>query len=163
MNFFVIGLPRSRTAWLANFLTYDNNFCYHEGIEGCQSIEEYKKKLGNNKGDSCTALMLLDMNKEFPDAPKVIIESDVERSIEFAKEKYNIDNPEYFYALKDKLDKIDGLRINFEDINDRLKDIWEHLFDTPYDEERGSLLREMDIQTMHYDYDVDSLRKLLWL
>ena len=43
-NFFVLGLPRSRTAWLANFLTYDGYFCFHEGIDGCRSIDDYKKK-----------------------------------------------------------------------------------------------------------------------
>jgi hypothetical protein len=28
--FFITGLPRSRTAWLANFFTTDHSFCYHD-------------------------------------------------------------------------------------------------------------------------------------
>lgn len=164
MNFFVIGLPRSRTAWLANFLTHQGNFCYHEGMNGCPTIQDYKNKLGKAKGDSSTGLMLLDMNKEFPKAPKVIIDSDVEASIEFAKEVYNVDNPEYFYGLQEKLNEIEGLHIKFEDINDRLEDIWKHLIGTGYDADRAELLKEMNIQTTnYYDYDMDSLRSLLCL
>jgi hypothetical protein len=30
MMYFITGLPRSRTAWLANFMTYGSSFCYHE-------------------------------------------------------------------------------------------------------------------------------------
>ncbi len=162
-NFFVIGLPRSRTAWLSNFLTYDDNFCYHEGIDGCSTIEEYKDKLGENKGDSSTGLMLFDMNKEFPDSPKVIIEGSVDKAIEFTKEVYGVYEPEYFYELKDKLDSIKGLRIKFEDINNSLEQIWEHLIGTPYDKERGSLLKDMNIQTNNYfNYDLESMGRLVW-
>jgi len=161
-NFFVIGLPRSRTAWLANFLTYEDNFCYHEGIDGCSSLEEYKKKLGKNKGDSSTGLMLLDMNKEFPNTPKVIIESDVEKSIEFTKEKYGVYIPDYFYMIEEKLKSIQGLRVKFEDIDKSLDKIWEYLIGTPYNKDRGTLLSTMNIQTNNYfDYDVESLRRLL--
>ena len=30
--FFIVGYPRSRTAWLANLLTYGNTFCHHEAL-----------------------------------------------------------------------------------------------------------------------------------
>lgn len=44
--YFIIGLPRSRTAWLANFLTHDNSFCWHEASRYCGSIEELQQKMG---------------------------------------------------------------------------------------------------------------------
>jgi len=161
MSFFVLGLPRSRTAWLANFLTYDGNFCYHEGLDGCHTIEEYYNKVDGVKGDSGTGLMLIDLPK---DSPKVIIENDVEKSITFAKEVYGIYDPKFFYFLKDKLDSVEGLRVNFEDINDSLEQIWTHLIGTPYDYERGELLRNMNIQTNNfYDYDFNAMRNLLCL
>jgi len=31
-NFFIVGLPRSRTAWLANLLTYGDSFCFHDAL-----------------------------------------------------------------------------------------------------------------------------------
>ena len=30
--FFITGLPRSRTAWLANLFTHGDSFCWHEGV-----------------------------------------------------------------------------------------------------------------------------------
>lgn len=32
MDFLILSLPRSGTAWFANFLTYGNCFCYHEPL-----------------------------------------------------------------------------------------------------------------------------------
>lgn len=41
--FFITGLPRSRTAWLANFLNWGNTWCWHDGIRGCSSLDEFAK------------------------------------------------------------------------------------------------------------------------
>ena len=161
-NFFVVGLPRSRTAWLANFLTYDNRFCYHEGIDGCSTIEEYKKKLGTNKGDSCTGLMLLELNKEFPNAPVVIIENNITKAVKFSRQTYGIETTKEMQILKEKMSFIRGLRIKLENINEALEDIWVHLIGTPYNEERGNLLKNMNIQTNNYfNYDEKAAKTLL--
>jgi hypothetical protein len=34
MDFIIFSLPRSGSAWLSNFLTYDDVFCYHDGFRG---------------------------------------------------------------------------------------------------------------------------------
>lgn len=162
-NFFVVGLPRSRTAWLANFLTYDGYFCYHEGVDGCSTIQEYKNKLGNDKGDSCTALMMLNLQKEFPEAPVLIIESDVKRAINFTKETYGKDLSKELKQLKEQMTFMKGLRIPVESINDSLEEIWSYLIGTPYDKERGDLLKQLNIQTNNYfNYDLKSVERLLW-
>jgi len=161
-NFFVVGLPRSRTAWLANFLTYENNFCYHEGIEGCSTLADYKNKLGETKGDSCTALMLLNLNKEFPNAPVLIIEADIKRSVEFSKKTYGKDLTKEMTMLKEQMKFLKGLRIQLENVNDSLEEIWSYLIGTPYDKKRGDLLKNMNIQTTNYfDYDFKSAGELL--
>jgi|TARA_R110002073_G_scaffold319014_1_gene493468 hypothetical protein len=163
-NFFVVGLPRSRTAWFANFLTYENNFCYHEGINGCSNITEYKNKLGKNKGDSCTSLMLLNLNKEFPNAPVLIIETEIERAVKFSKEIYGNDLTNELKVLKEQMKFLKGLRIPLDDINDSLEEIWSYLIGTPYDKNRGDLLKNMNIQTNNYfNYDFKSAGELLCL
>lgn len=43
--FLICAYPRSRTAWLANLLTWGNSFCFHEGLEGCHSSAELVAKL----------------------------------------------------------------------------------------------------------------------
>ena len=161
-NFFVLGLPRSRTAWLANFLTCDGHFCFHEGIDGCRSIDDYEKKLGHH-GDSGTAMMMFDMNTLFPDSPKVIIESDPRVAIEYARNVFGLDNPTAIYYAKERLDAIDGLRINRDDINERLPEIWSHLIGEGYNEDRAKMLIKFNVQVMNpCDIDYDATRELFY-
>tara|TARA_R110000796_G_scaffold85071_1_gene184881 strand:+ start:67 stop:561 length:495 start_codon:yes stop_codon:yes gene_type:complete len=160
-NFFVVGLPRSRTAWLANFLTYEDKFCFHEGINGCSTLKEYKNKLGNNKGDSCTALMLLNLNKEFPEAPVVVIETDTKRAIEFSKEIYGKDLTQEMNVLNEQMKFIKGLRIRLENLDNSLEEIWTYLIGTSYNKERGDLLKNMNIQTNNFNYDIKAAGELL--
>ena len=160
MNFFVIGLPRSRTAWLANFLTQDR-LCFHEGLNGCHSIEQYQAKLGTNHGDSSTGLMLLEMNTLFPDSPKVIIEGDIEKSINFAYKTYGYYDPKYFDFLQDRMDEIKGLRVPLEEIDDNLETIWDYLIGTPFNEDRAELLKKMRIEMKDpMDIDREALKAL---
>lgn len=146
MNFFVVGLPRSRTAWLANFLTYDNRLCFHEGLNGCQSLEKYREKLGANKGDSSTGLMLIDINALYPDAPVLVIESDGKKTAEFIYKEYGFYAPEAVDFFKSKLRKIKGKRIHVNDIDNRLEEIWAYLIGTPFNRQRADLLTGFNVQ-----------------
>ena len=87
-TFLILGLPRSRTAWLANFLTYDGLFCYHEAINGCKNIKEYKQKV-KGKGDSNTALALFDFESHFPNAKIIIIDSEIDKAVEVSANKFS--------------------------------------------------------------------------
>jgi len=160
MSFFVLGLARSRTAWLANFLTTGDHFCHHEGMNGCSSVEQYKKKIGND-GDSCTGLMLFDMNTLFPDSPMVIIERDPSVSIEFCYKTYGYYDPESMHYLKKQLDEVEGLRIEYDDINVRLPEIWGHLIGDGYDQRRADMLIKLNVQVENpFDIDHNAAREL---
>lgn len=149
MNFFIMGLPRSRTAWLANFMTYDGLFCHHEGINKCTTMEEYRHKIGND-GDSGTGLILFDMEIRYPDAKILVIDSNPEQSFQWCRKNMGakeLDRP-YFWKLKMALDQTNGLHIPLTEVNDRLQEIWEYFTDKPYNEQRGELLKGFNIQ-MH--------------
>jgi len=152
-NFFVLGLPRSRTAWFANFLTHDNNFCFHEAINGCRSIAEYRKKLGDN-GDSSTGMALFNMNKMFPDSPILIIERDPKAAIEFCYKTYGEYDPRAIYYLRDHLDNIKGMRVHYDDINANLKNIWEYLIGDGFNQERADMLCKLNVQVVD-PHDID--------
>ena len=160
MNFFVLGLPRSRTCWLANFLTYDRHYCFHEGMNTCKSLSEYKEKLGTDFGDSSTATMLFDINREFPDAPKIIIESDIQRSIDYAVKTLGLKDPNYIVYMQQQLDKVSGPRVHFDDIDYQLPFIWHTLIGTPFDERRSNIVKTMNIQMQNIGMmDIDSLNQ----
>ena len=157
-NFFIIGLPRSRTAWLSNFLTYDDMFCYHEGLNGCSSISDYKSKLGSFRGDSNTGLMLFNFEKHFPEAKVVIIDSEIDKASEFSKETYGEDITETLKLMKERLDGIKGLHINVNDINDKLKEIWEYVSDKTFNKERTDMLVKLNIQVNDpHDMDIEAI------
>lgn len=160
MSFFILGLPRSRTAWLANFLTYDGLFCHHEGIDGCSSMDEYKEKIGDD-GDSCTGLVMLDIDRYFPDAKKVIIDTSIDKAVKFGLDAYGVDMTDMMKQAKNKLDNTDGLHINLDDMNNRLRDIWEYITDKPFNEKRANLLTKLNIQVNNvFDIDVESMLNL---
>jgi hypothetical protein len=157
MTFFVLGLPRSRTAWLANFLTYDGQFCFHEGIDGCNSIEEYKEKV-EGKGDSNTGLMLFDFEEHFPDAKIIIIDSEIEKSVKFGRDVYNANIELEMEIGKNRLDNIEGLHVKLEDINSRLREIWEYVSDKEFNQDRADMLIKLDVQVKNpLDIDFEAI------
>jgi len=145
MNFFILGLPRSRTAWLANFLTYDGLFCYHEASNGCKTVEEYKDKL-KDCGDANTGMAFFKIEEMFPDSKFIVIDSDPQNTIDYARNTYGITDIKPFLELKERLDKIEGLHIPFDEINSRLEEIWSYVSTVPFDRKRAKLLVNMNIQ-----------------
>lgn len=163
--FFVLGLPRSRTAWLANFLTYGDSFCYHEGLDGCSTVQEYKQKI-QGCGDSSTGLYLLDINKEFPDTKRIIIEpdsKDIERAKKFTETYFPQVPKEWVEYLYYKLMQVDGPRVPFKEINNNLEFIWTYLIpDKPFNKKRADQLMNMNVQVQNvYNYNTVSAKKFL--
>lgn len=87
MNYFITGLPRSRTAWLANFFTQGESFCAHDAILGCDSLDAFERKLdalpGVFRGDSDSALLFFapELLRRFPDARWVVVCRDPEEVV----------------------------------------------------------------------------------
>jgi hypothetical protein len=81
-NFFIFGLPRSRTAWVANLLCWSHSFCYHEAFATLQLKEEDLKRefqqfpnwyiVGNS--DSANLLKTDWILENFPTAKLVYLE-----------------------------------------------------------------------------------------
>lgn len=148
--FMIMGLPRSRTAWLSYFMTTENTFCYHELVGSCTSLEEIKNKLQLPKyeivgfSDTCGHLI----HEEFT-CPKIIIHRDIEE-VNTSLQKLYCTKISFLSLLETenkRLQKVQGLHIEFEEIDSSLKQIWEYCTDIPFDKNRASLLINMNIQT----------------
>lgn len=80
--FFIVGLPRSRTAWLANLLTYGPAFCLHDGLRDCETPDELATRLAATgalwPGDADPALPLFfrKIHARWPGARYVFIHRD---------------------------------------------------------------------------------------
>jgi len=55
MPFIIYALPRSRTAWLSRFLTYNDYTCYHEQAIFARSLSDIKTFFKGNMGTAETA------------------------------------------------------------------------------------------------------------
>lgn len=77
--FFIVGLPRSRTAWLANFLSVGDTFCHHDLWSKAGSLKEFTELLwqpgASNVGNSdpANALHFDALTQEYPDAEWLIV------------------------------------------------------------------------------------------
>lgn len=128
--FFITGLPRSRTAWLANLFSYENSFCFHEALRKCSEIKDIKKIFnGVNKqyvGDSDSGLPffideVLDL---FPESKLVLVNRGVSEAIESLGKVFpDYPNIEKIViktqdAINDMVEKYKPFIIDFEDLND---------------------------------------------
>lgn len=77
--FFIISLPRSGTAWLANFLTWGDSFCYHEALFGCRHLSDLDKSFSRpgtqvvGNADTSAALLLPALLKRYPKAKFIFV------------------------------------------------------------------------------------------
>jgi len=161
-NFLVLGLPRSRTAWLANFLTYSDIICTHEGLNGCNNINEYLDKFKPKSGDSNTGLMMFDFERYFRDFKIIIIDNTVDSAVEFSKRYYHHDSTELMTIAQRRLSKTEGLHVPFKSINDNLEKIWDYVSGEQFDERRAKFLINLDVQIRDpYFMNEDSAKQLI--
>jgi len=141
MSFFITGLPRSRTAWFSAFMTASGFPCLHEGMNNCLTIKEYKDKV-SNVSDSNTGFAFIE--NPYPNRPLLIIHR-----------KGRMNGVKGMLKGSDKLKKMNGLHVNFEDIDIRIHEIFNYLtgFDLNTDIYNSfkylkiTTLKEMDIES----------------
>jgi hypothetical protein len=126
--FLIVALPRSRTAWLARFLTHENVICRHEPSLRWHDPGDLAAflKRGEGASDSMMTWLAHDARKLCPKLPLVVIRRsrrDVLASI--AKLDYRPAGylPWYLERIDRRLDRIedelDPLTVNFEDLHRR--------------------------------------------
>ena len=90
-KYFITGLPRSGTAWLANFMTYGSSFCYHEALRFCSSKDRFKEMLSldgyDYVGNSDSGLGFF-VDWIPPDSKVVIVERDSSEVVESLKNAF---------------------------------------------------------------------------
>ena len=96
-RFFILGLPRSRTAWLANWFTYGGSFCLHDAGRFAPTARELATVLDDIAGsrpelrfvgssDSSLGPQFDDLVDTFPGSRFLLVEREVEESVAWAAE-----------------------------------------------------------------------------
>lgn len=125
--FFVLGLPRSRTFWLSQFLG-----CVHEASYYYPNYPDFLRT--KHKGDSTTCYPLIkDYVKK---SHKVIIHRD-EGEVQGSLKK--LFDKEIDLSPWDSLYEEEGLHVHFDEINDKLPEIWAYCHAEELPKERLSM------------------------
>ena len=163
--FFIVGLPRSRTAWLANLLTVPGqSFCWHEGEAGHGNLEQLVEKMmrrpESRVGNASSGIAFYgdDIYRLLPEARYIIIERDPESAkralIKVANEYVDVDSVwphmvKKFNAFIESLSEHYVLKIRYDQLHDEETCINTWNFATnelPWDSERWQMLTELNVQ-----------------
>lgn len=163
--FFIVGLPRSRTAWLANLLTVPGqSFCWHEGEAGHgnldQLVEKMKRRPESRVGNASSGIACYgdDVYRLLPEARYIIIERDLESAkqafAEVASEYVDVDIVwpsiiQRFNSFIESLTEHYVLKIRYDQLHDEKTciNIWDFATgELAWDSERWQILTELNVQ-----------------
>jgi hypothetical protein len=121
-------------------------------------MEDYFNKLSLSGyqyiGDSSTAIPVMNIHAMYPDSPVVIIRRNKHDVAESLGRMFgDHDYLPFLEKIEGRLDQINGLEIAFEDIDDRLEEIWKHCINLPYDPIRTKILTNMKVEIMNLEFD----------
>ena len=163
--FFIVGLPRSRTAWLANLLTVPGqSFCWHEGEAGHgnldQLVAKMKRRPESRVGNASSGIACYgdDAYRLLPEARYIIIERDLDEAKQALKdtadEYFDVDIiwPQIlktFNSFVESLSEHYVLKIRYESLHEEktCTNIWNFATNgLPWDSERWEMLSKLDVQ-----------------
>jgi hypothetical protein len=151
--YFIASLPRSRTAWLANFLTYGPSFCFHEPMDQV-SIQQYPWLFGSvaqefvGSSDSANTFVMEQLIDLFPAAKIVVIRRELNAVRESLKQ-IGLDSGLWLEKMDRLLDRIEyayrPLVIPY--LNFDAGRIWHYLFPhVPLNQRRLEMLENFRLQ-----------------
>lgn len=163
MNTFVItGYPRSRTAWLANFLTYGSSFCYHEPPRDTVPFKEFftLARTPTVGISDCRAIFYIDFYLDLFPATKIVLikrdKAEVIASLARFGFVFDLSVDTYDAAINNMIERYPVFITDFHHMD--LRKIWEYCVPTePVNELRLAMLNEFKIELfnvlMHQRHD----------
>lgn len=147
MNFLITGLPRSGTAWLANWFTTDHSICWHEALMDYSLEELLSFKSESLFGVSETFLCLLKPEEVNAIPVKKLV---VHRPIEEVNASLEAAGLPGLMTEEhaDNLRAIDGAHIDFKDIfdGDKFRIVHDWLVPLRFNTDRYALLRKLSVE-----------------
>lgn len=158
-DFLVLGLPRSRTAWLANFLSNGAVACGHELLAECLTPDALVPRIHalggevNGSAETAGSLFIGRLLRESP-ALRVVVVHRCKLAVADSLTRLGIEpGPGVLNLLAVKLSAAaryaGALCVEFTDLDsiDRLRQIWEHCAPgEPFDVQRAQRLTDLNVQ-----------------
>jgi hypothetical protein len=158
VDFIVLGLPRSGTTWLANWLTTDTTVCLHDPF---RLLPEQWPRDGRTFGVSCTGGYLMPKWLDAQTCPVAVIERDP-ADCDASLARMGMGS---VGVLAPELNRVRARRWRFADLwnETSARDLWAFLLpNVRFDAVRYRLLRDMQVQPHPRTWtpDLDVVRAL---
>lgn len=129
--YFITGLPRSRTAWLANYLSYGESLCLHDAFvqhRNMKALRGAMEKCGVayvGHADPANCLFWEAIQDEFPGAKWVVVQRDEREAAQAAVNAFDGNGNISFFveALKEVAARLNPLIIDYDDLDLYVDDI----------------------------------------
>ena len=153
--FFCTGLPRSRTAWLANLFTTDTTLCYHDQKFDIGMVND-GKRVGFSGPEVCT--QFTEVTRFFPNAPWLIVLREQSEALQALNNVLPVGEvctvPLDFWQGRCHLisalcAKHQSMTVNFTDLDNEsvMRNIWAHLLPgIPFDSDRYQMLCKLKVE-----------------
>jgi hypothetical protein len=152
--FVVLGLPRSRTAWLARFLSYGGRVCRHEPSVAWRGLEDLRDFLATGEGaaDSMLTLLWPHLRELAPEARIVAVRRS-RAQVAASIERMGLAVPQRLLrrlsgALWEIEQQPDVLRVCFDRLGDEhtCRKVFEHCLGLPFDRAWWERWRHVNVQ-----------------
>jgi len=173
-RFFITGLPRSRTAWLSNFFTYKDSYCFHELINYGSNYMELHHVMANRAESyigtaDCGVPFYFDDIVQLSELWRLAIVErdpiDVFNSLTAFFGTLNDEQKKFFDMSLEKLEilknRYDPHIIKYEDLDNitEIEHLWYHLIPgLHFDPDRYTMINRMNIQPEKKKF-LDNLNK----
>ncbi len=152
--FFVVALPRSRTAWLSTFLGYQGRRVGHDLIVRCDSIAEFDEAMTRHDGtcETGAAMGWKLIRTMWPKSKIIVVNRPIDEIVKSCAVKgLAVDRQvlEERQVMLQMLSRCAGVHsVDFDDLNssDVCKWIFEHLLEIEFDKQWWMDLRHKNIQ-----------------
>jgi len=157
MTFIVFSLPRSRSAWIARFLSYGGRKCGHDLAPECGSLDEFTERLRSDYAGTAETGAVVGwraLRRCLPDARIAIIRRPIDEVYE-SLARFGLGSQALLSeliernAMLDDLARVRGVRsFTFADLSrmDDCRALFEHCLDIPFDWEWWEGLASVNIQ-----------------
>ena len=152
-KFFIFAPPRSRTAWLANFLTYGDSFCWHEGtvFRSVKNMFDGMDYLAVGNSDSTNPFFIDEILEH---NPKLVVIQNEFKNVKSSLESIGLWNKageRLLYKSFENIEKIKQLNpliVHFHEIDKKAAEIWDYCTDLPLNQKRLEQLLIFNIEVV---------------
>lgn len=156
--FFITGLPRCRTAWLANLFTTDTSLCLHESAHGPEFLLARHPELRIGLSGPELVFRYRDLVQKFPEARWIYVDREVDQVLDSLVRYLGLERERARRMVAAHLEEAEFMAANplvrhvqFDDLRreDITRSVWGWILpEARWNRPRWQLLEDLNVQAI---------------